>query len=245
MTSAKKFLILGVALLAVIVAVLITAGPSLQRAFFYPKPHGLPQVVTQTTEQLLARLQVVLETNAPIVARSLQQGLSEAQISALEKQGGFRLSENLKSLYRWRNGMPTNSSCGLLPGQRFLPLDEFVRQQALMRQQVGSATSAQRAGFKIFAGYMKNAVHVLDDGAGDGYFYDPERTDGEGAFFYHMAEERYYVWFPSLNNFLSGTVECYEGRIFKVSADGKGLEEDSQRAQKIWGRLAKSSEDGS
>ncbi len=245
MTRAKKFLILGIALSAVVVVVLITAGPSLQRAFFYPKPHGLPKVVSQTTDQLLARLQAVLETNAPIVARSLQQGLSDARISALEKQAGFRLSENLKSLYRWRNGMPTNSPCGLLPGQRFLPLDEIVSQQTLLRQQVGSATSAQRVGFNIFAGYMKNWVHVLDDGAGDGYFYDRERSDAQGAFFYHMAEERYYLWFPSLNNFLSGTIECYEEQIFKVSADGKGLDEDSQRAQKIWGRLAKSSEDGS
>ena len=245
MTRAKKFLILGGLLLAALVAMLITAVISFSGAFFYPKPHGLTPVVNQTTGELLARLQAVLETNAPMVARSLQPGLSEAQIAALEKQGGFRLTENLRSLYRWHNGMTTNSPCGLLPGQRFLPLDEFVREQALLRQQVSSATAVQRVGFKIFAGYRKNWVHILDDGAGDGYFYDPERTDGEGAFFYHMAEARYYVWFPSLNNFLSGTIECYEGKIFKVSTDGKELEEDSERAQQIWGRLGKSSEAGS
>jgi hypothetical protein len=31
-------------------------------------------------------------------------------------------------------------------------------------------------------------VQILDDGAGDGYFYDPERADAEGSFFYHMAD---------------------------------------------------------
>ena len=28
--------------------------------------------------------------------------------------------------------------------------------------------------------------------------------------FYHMAEESYYVWFPSIRNFLAGVIEFYE-----------------------------------
>ena len=224
--------------------VLIFTGHVIQRSFFYPKPHGLPQVVSLTAEQLLFRLQAVLETNAPLVAQSLQAGLTDTQISALEAQGGFHLSKDLKLLYRWHNGMSTNSVCGLLPGQRFLPLDEFVREKAIMRQQLASATTVQKVGLSVFAGYMKSWVHVLDDGAGDGYFYDPERTDAEGAFFYHMAEVRYYVWFPSLRNFLSGIVECYESRIVKLAPDGKSLDEDSQKAQTIWDRFGKNSESG-
>lgn len=244
MNRSRKMLVVALAAMALVVIAVIIAAPSLERSFFYPKPHGLPKAVSLKTEQLLAELQAVLETNAPIVARSLQPGLSDAQILALENQGQFRLSEDLKALYRWRNGMPANSPCGLIPGQRFLPLDEFVQQRAQLSQQMASATSAQRAAFKVFAGYMKHWVQVLDDDAGDGYFYDPDRSDAEGAFFYHMAEEGYYVWFPSLNNFLSGTVECYREKIFKVAADGKGLEENSQGAQKVWDRLAKSSEGG-
>src|SRR5881628_1301598 len=85
-------------------------------------------------------------------------------------------------------------------------------------------------------------VHVLDDGAGDGYFYDPERTDATGAFFYHMAEGGYYVWFPSFRNFVSGVMECYETRCVRVSADGKSLDEDGPQTGKIWQRLAKTSE---
>ncbi len=85
-------------------------------------------------------------------------------------------------------------------------------------------------------------MHVLDDGAGDGYFYDPERQETEGAFFYHMAEGSYFIWFPSFRNFLSGVIECYETRCFKLSADGKSLDEDAQGSEKIWHRLAKFSE---
>lgn len=217
------------------VAALILAGPGLQRSFFYPKPKNLPPAVSQGVEQLLARLQAALETNAPAVVQALQPGLSEPQISALEAQGGFRLSSDLKAFYRWHNGMGTNTILGLLPGQRFLPLQQCVAERALVGQQRGAV-------FAVFAGHRKSWVHVLDDGAGDGYFFDPQRTDATGAFFYHMAEGGYYIWFPSFRNFLSGAIECYVTGCIRSSADGKSLEEDTSRTEKIWQRLAKTSE---
>ena len=107
--------------------------------------------------------------------------------------------------------------------------------RALVRQQSGAA-------FRVFAGHRRSWLRVLDDGAGDGYFYDPERTDAQGAFFFHFAEASYYVWFPSLRNFLSGVIECYHTQAVKVAADGKSLGEDSGRTEKIWSRLGKSNE---
>jgi hypothetical protein len=244
MPRARKLLIVASALVAAGAVLLMLAGSWVQRSIFYPKPRVLPPVVSQTTEQLLARLQAVLETNAPMVARFLQPGLSDAQISALEGQGRFQLSEDLRALYRWRNGMPTNSSVGLLSGQRFLPLDEVVRERTLVGRQLESESLFQRATFAVFAGHRKGWVHVLDDGAGDGYFYDPERAGSGGAFFYHMAEGGYYLWFPSLRNFLSGTIEAYESQAIKAATDGKTLKEDNVQTQKIWDRLGKSSESG-
>jgi hypothetical protein len=240
-SRARKQLLVVFAVVAAVV-ILILAGPSVQRSFFYPKPRGLPPVVSQSTEQLLARLQSVLETKAPIVTRSLQPGLSDTQIAALEAQGGFRLSDDLRALYRWRNGIATNSKVGLLAGQRFVPLDEVVRERALVGQQVASGSAVQRSAFSAFAGRRTGWVQVLDDGAGDGYFYDPKRSDEEGAFFQHFAEMSYYVWFPSLRNFLAGAIECYESQGIKVAADGKSLDEDYDRTEKIWARFAKSSE---
>ena len=233
--SLKIVLIVCALAAAVIVAVVQFAGPSIQRSFFYPKPRGLPSVVGQTMEQLLAGLQAVLETNAPGVMQALQPGLSDVQIAELEAQGGFRLSDDLRALYRWRNGVPTNSTVGLLPGHRFVPLGEAVGERALMRQQSGVA-------FRVFAGHRKGWLHLLDDGAGDGYFYDPERTDAQGAFFFHFAEVGYYVWFPSVRNFLSGLIECYQTRAFKLAADGKSFDEDTVRTEAIWNRVGKSRE---
>lgn len=177
----------------------------------------------------------MLETNAPIVAKSLQPGLSDARISELETQGGFRLSDDFRALYRWHNGMATNSTIGLLPGQRFVSLEEAVAERSLMRQQSGAAVS-------LFAAHRKGWLHVLDDGAGDGYFYDPQRADAHGAFFFHFAETGDYLWFPSLRNFLSGVIECYHTQAVKVAEDGQDLDEDFDRTERIWNRLGKSRE---
>ena len=220
MTRKRKFTIIAAALAVGVVAGLIFTAPSLQRSFFYPRPRNLPPVVSSGTEQLLAKLQLTLETNAPAVVHSLQPGLSETQISALEAQGRFRLSADLRALYRWHNGMTTNTTLGLLPGQRFLPLEECVAERAMIGQQKGAA-------YAVFVGHRKSWVHVLDDGAGDGYFFDPEREETGGAFFYHMAESGYYIWFPSFRNFLSGVIECYETRCVKTL----GRRKESRRGQ--------------
>lgn len=244
MSRRRKIQLVAFLALAMTVGVLILAGPVAQRAFFYPKPRALPPVVGQSADQLFSRLQALLETNAPIVAQSLQPGLSDAQISALESQGGFLLSADLRALYHWHNGISTNSTVGLLPGHRFLPLDVMVRERALYHQHLASATLVQRAASAVFAGHRKGWLQVLDDGAGDGYFYDPKRTDAEGSFFMHFAETGYYVWFPSFRNFLAGVIECFETGAVKIAPDTRSLDENSAQTQKIWERLGKASETG-
>src|SRR5262249_46353189 len=100
----KQKVILGVGCLAAVLVAALLAVPAVQRSFFYPKPHGLPPAVPQATDQLLKTLQTVLEANAPAVAKALQPGLPESQIAALEAQGGFHLSDDLRMFYHWHNG---------------------------------------------------------------------------------------------------------------------------------------------
>lgn len=244
MQPAHKKLLIAAGLIAAIIVALILAAPSLQQALFYPKPRNLPPVVSQTITQLLAQLQAVLETNAPVVAESLQPGLTDAQIAELEAQGGFQLTEDLKALYRWHNGMSTNSTAGLLPGQHFLTLDETVRLRAAAHQEGPSLPAHQRVGLAVVAGHKRGWVQVLDDGAGDGFFFDPERAESEGSFFYHFTEDSHYVWFPSLRNFLGSLIECHQRRIVRMAADGKDLDADFEQMMKSWERFGKSSVSG-
>src|SRR6185436_8749238 len=135
MSQTQKVFLGIFALIAVLTAAVLLIGPSMLRSSLYPKAHRLPAVVSETAEQLLAHLQTVLETNAPVIAQSLQPGLTDAQISELETRGGFHLSADLKALYRWHNGMATNAPDGLLPGQQFLSLEEMVADNKMMREE--------------------------------------------------------------------------------------------------------------
>lgn len=75
---------------------------------------------------------------------------------------------------------------------------------------------------------------MFDDGAGDGYFYDPDRRKQEGVIFYHFAEDTDFRFFPSARNLIAGVVECFESEAYRPSADGEHLDEDFEQAMRIW-----------
>ena len=242
MSKGTKLLLIAAALFAAALIALVLGGPLVQQRLFYPKPGVLPPLARATTAELLARLQQTLETNAPGLTRQLQPGLTAAEISSLESAGGFKLPEDIRAFYRWHNGQASGSPDGLLPGQRFLPLEVVVRERALLHQQVAAAGFLQLISFRVFAGHRASWIQIFDDGSSDGYFVDPGRPDAEGAFFYNFAEARSYTWFPSFRNFLTGLIECYETGAVRVSPDGLSLQEDLPKVRLIWQRLAGSSE---
>ena len=109
-----------------------------------------------------------------------------------------------------------------------------MRERKLLRDSLVHQDWFNRAATNVFIAHRQNWIPIFVDGAGDGYFYDP----GRPAFFYNMAEVRYYLWFPSLRNFLAGTIECYASGAFTLSSDGIGLEEDYDRSFGVWNRVA-------
>jgi cell wall assembly regulator SMI1 len=239
--AAKVLLMLGL-LAGLTVAALVLAGPTLQQRFFYPKPGVLPPVVSESTDALLARLQKTLEAKTPALARHLQPGLTDEAIRQLEATGGFKLPEDIRALYRWHNGQAPDSPDGLLPGLRFLSLENVVLERQLLRKQVTGLGFWQWFTFKVFAGHRLPWIPVLTDGSSDGYFTDPDRREEEGTFFYSFAETRHFTWFPSFRNFLTGLAECYETGAVQIAKDGKSLEEDPKRTQAIWQRLSAATE---
>lgn len=234
MSLSKKVGIASAIVLALVLALLVVV-PRATRSFFYPKPGKLPPTVNQTTDELLVRLQGVLEKHAPHVARSLQPGIPDERIRELETKGKFQLSEELRTMYRWHNGTSTNGASELIPMAYFLPLDTVVEERNGLLAQVESGTPAQRAAFNTFAGHTKPWVSMFPDGAGDGYYFDPERN----SFFHHFAEFGSYHWFPSFKNFLAGVIECYEsGAIFTTnSTNGVTLDQDFDKTETIWNRF--------
>lgn len=220
-------------------------------SFFYPPPPRMPSVVDKSMGQVLADLEDKLNQKAPAVLASLQPGLSDAEIAKLEQRGGFKLSDDMKALYKWHNGARSggtsqkpgtvSSTMGPIPGCVFIPLDEAIKQREQMWQpQYGNPT--QRVVLYFFASHRKSWITVFDDGAGDGYFYDPKKKDSEGALFYSFAETRTYTFFPSVKNLIAWTTKCYELDVFKTHNESGAInvDEDSKRAMDLQGEFASS-----
>jgi len=219
-----------------LVVVAVAAILSALRASLYPSPTAMPAIVNASMPTLLARLESVLQERAPGVLSSLQPGLTDQAISALEAQGGLALTDELKALYQWRNGSPISARRDFIPVHKFLPLDHAIAQRAAIRSQRG-ASFVQRVVFGAFAAHRTDWLTVFDDGSGDGYFFDPDRPTAGGSFFYCFAEDSTYLFFPSVRNFLAGIIECFEKGAYHIKPDGS-LDEDFNSSHTIWSKYA-------
>lgn len=224
-----------VTFIAVLIALI--ALRQLQLRFFYPRPTSLPANVEDDIGAVLRRFEAALAEHAPEVLASLQVGLADDEIRKVESDHRLGLTEEMRALYRWRNGSPPASNVELIPGHSFVPLDYAVRTRDEIRRQSLAAPLVQRIAYFVFAGHRTNWLPVLDDLCGDGYFYDSARRCGGGAFFYHFAEDRQYRFFPSLINFLAGASECYETGIYRAGRRGSAGE-NYERSFQLWRRYA-------
>lgn len=226
----------------VILVLLVVAALALrhlQLRFFYPPPGRMPPAADDDFTRALGRFEAALAEHAPQALSALQPGLSEEQIREIESRYRLRLTDEIRALYRWRNGSPPDARIELIPGHRFLPLDYAAGEREEQRRQVTAAPFLQRVAYAIFAGHRTNWLTVLDDLCGDGYFYDPGRRGRAGSFFYHFAEDMHYRYFPSPASFLTGAAECYETGIYRSGRRG-AAGEDHERSFALWARYASS-----
>ncbi len=204
------------------------------REFLYPKPPHMPEVVKRSLEAILQDLESVLVEKVPFVANQLQPGLSSGEIDELEKKAGVKLTDELRTLYMWHNGCSTKTNQDFIPGHLFLPLDVSVEQKMAVEQQLESASGSQRYAFNLFTRHRRDWVTIFDDYCGDGYFYDPKRKNNESCIFYHLAEDGYYFFFPSLKNLLVAITECYRQSAYLQESDSNRLKENYQHSERIF-----------
>jgi hypothetical protein len=104
-----------------------------------------------------------------------------------------------------------------------------------MKEMMGQMQYFNKYVANLFIGHRRSWFTLMGDGT-VGYFYDPDRGDSEGAFFYHFDEDGDYVWFPSFQNFLAGVIEYHSSGAVKQAPDGE-LEEDYDKTEEIWSRF--------
>ena len=205
--------------------------------YYYPKATNMPSVVEDSIESLLGRLDVILAQKAPKMATSFQPGLSEEEIFKLEQQYSLELPTELKLLFQWHNGIARTSGIYLTPLEEFYPLNNALEVRAVLTKQLqGAGAEVQQ-----MLGPTLSWVPLFQDVAGDGYYFDPNRTKEDGAIFYNFKETGSYIFFPSIKNVIAGLIECYEVGCYYPDADGQ-IQGDFERAAKVWEKYGSDSE---
>jgi len=226
----------GLAVAIVVVVALGIWSRTRLQTFFYPVAPPMPAVVSETMPEVLARLEAVLKTDAPHVLAGLQPGLSAGAIAKLEQQYHVQLPDDIKAIYEWHNGLASTTnylSSDFIPIHRFPPLEETLAEWALEGK---GETPVQRAAYHLLVEHRASWIGLFSDGAGDGYWFDPQRKPSEGAVFYNFTEEGAFVFFPSARNLMAGIAKCYEQGVFHVKPGSSPpeLDEDFERAPKVW-----------
>jgi cell wall assembly regulator SMI1 len=223
----------------VVVLVVLNLWRSVSTGSSYPTPLSMPPVVAESMPAAIARLEAALKEHAPAVLESLQPGLTIEQIEQLETANSIKLTDELRALYQWRNGVPEGVYTNLTPLHRFASLEENLSGRRASQQQLAEASAVERIAHNTLVGYKMAWIPIFEDIAGDGYFYDPTRSVAEGAYFDSFLETGSYEFYPSLRNLLIALAECYESKAYFVEDAGQ-LNADFAAAQAIHAKYSSS-----
>lgn len=165
----------------------------------------------------LAKLNNALANQAPFLFAKLAPGATNDDIATLRSGLGGAQIRCLELWYRWHNGC-TDHITDLLPLGRMLSIAEALQDRRDTKD------------IPFVDAKRRNALKILDDGAGDGFFLDIASPNPR--VFYHMLEDPYPRDF--------GTLQEFVGFICDVHAAGLASENehamvafDLDRYQKI------------
>lgn len=237
----------GVAILVLVVAAVVLVrlkGPAMLSSFFpvpspdemYPSAPAMPPVVAAPVEDLLSQYEAFLQAKAPAVFAAMQPGLSDREIDDLEALHSIKLTSDLRALYRWRNGTPPSANVHAFPDHQFVPLDVALANRDDLRKQVKAGTPEQQQAYAAFAGHRDAWIEVIVDGAGDGHFFDPARSESEGSFFFCFAEDGRYTFYPAFRNYLAAVIEGGKTGVFVGAPRGVDTA-DFVNAEALWRRF--------
>ncbi|AMV20294.1 SMI1/KNR4 family protein [Planctomyces sp. SH-PL14] len=191
--------------------------PTPNREELYPDAPPMPAKVAATAEELLGEYEAFLTAEAPAALAALQPGLDDAAIERLETEHAFQLPDDLRALYRWRNGAKEGAGPHAFADGRFLPLEAAIEQRRVFKAQMEEVVKENPKLTDTFEGWLSHRypwIAVIADEAGDGMFFDPTRKADEGAVFHCFAEDG-YVFYPSWTNYLAQQVELAKGKLLQ------------------------------
>jgi len=156
----------------------------------------------------------------PVVAM-LQPPLTPAEVAAVEATLPFQLTEEVRAMYRWRNGI-TVSQNDILAHQWFFPGFYFPSLQEARERFEGRKNAPQ---------WHRGWYPLFDNGAGDFYIVPCKKKAQESApviGFLHGEPEQ-PVEYLSVLSMVETLAECYDTSAFFLNdQDRLDIDDDAQ-----------------
>lgn len=161
---------------------------------------------------LIERIDRWLAANRPDFYRSLQPGVDDAALDALETQFSFKLPIAFRQLYRWRNGQDPLSSASLQRNRSFCSIEEVASIKQMLDDMIESDFDDPRY-------WRRGWVPFLHNGGGSYLCLDLVAEDGgqpgQLIGFWKRDADR-PVEFPNIEAWLADLVASMEKGTLKV-----------------------------
>ena len=179
----------------------------------------------------------------------LQDPLNEAEIESLENSFSIKLPEEVKLLYKWKNGQSADASDAFVTNSMFLSLKEVLESRAELNEMIGTD-------FKIENWWNEAWLPLFDNGGGCYICYDMNGTftgkKGQIIEYWKNDNDRPVIS-PDLHTFIQQLIGYYEqtdpsefDEYFDISdrlEDGKQVffvgEFKEKKTKKAWWKFGK------
>lgn len=156
-------------------------------------------------EAIIQQLDRCISAARPEYYALLAAPLTSEAIAALETQYGTSIPEDLKALYRWKNGQQSSCYQSFVNNSTFMPLEEVLSSAKELDELIPD--------FDGENWWRKGWLPVFHNGGGDHICYDTEGTftgrQGQLVEFWHADSDRNVIA-ASLEELLHGLVRLYE-----------------------------------
>jgi|ERR1043166_6519959 hypothetical protein len=181
------------------------------------KPKSVPSTINTADSQAMKaaydRLEKTLSTQATGIYTNLSPPATENEIATLRAALNGNTVEALETWYRWHNGT-TGQLTDLLPLGHPLSIAEALEDRRMMQS------------VPFVDQLRKNAIKLMDDGAGDGFFLDVTSTNP--TVFYHMLEDPFPRSYGTMTEFIDFIASGFEQGVLFVDKAGNFAYDDAR-----------------
>ncbi|MDO5607687.1 MAG: SMI1/KNR4 family protein [Capnocytophaga sp.] len=156
--------------------------------------------------EIIQKLDTYLSTLRPEYYSELNDPLDDSQLDKLEENYKIKIPEDLRTLYKWKNGQKTTCYQAFVNNSCFTPLEQALHSASERTSMIGFD-------FEIENWWNENWIPIFENGGGDSICYDLKGifTEQKGQLieFWHTDNDRNVIA-PTLETFLSKIIRYYK-----------------------------------